>query len=141
MRIASILENDLTKIGPCVTIRVQGCPIHCSKCYDQDTWDFKGGLKAEPTLVANILQLLDIHRDLYIQGGEPLCNENAFYVYKLIREIKDKRPDIKIYIRSGYTYDQLLKFDNQYILGCLELCDVLTTGPHFEQHKNMFILI
>jgi hypothetical protein len=41
-------------------------------------------------------------------GGEPLCRENLFLVNDIITEIKKFDSSIKIYIWSGYTYEELL---------------------------------
>lgn len=38
-------------------------------------------------------------------GGEPLCEENTFLTYMIVKEVKEKLPNIKIYIWSGYTYE------------------------------------
>jgi hypothetical protein len=48
-------------------------------------------------------------------GGEPLCEENAFLTHLVINEVKQKVPNVKIYIWSGYTYEELLKNDDPHI--------------------------
>jgi anaerobic ribonucleoside-triphosphate reductase activating protein len=42
-------------------------------------------------------------------GGEPLCAENIFLVNMIISKVKEVYPDIKIYVWTGYTYEQLLE--------------------------------
>ena len=49
-----------------------------------------------------------ISRSLAIMGGEPLCEQNIFLTLLVVKTVKEKYPDIKIYIWSGYTYDYLL---------------------------------
>jgi len=42
-------------------------------------------------------------------GGEPLCPENQFLTLMVVNEIKEKLPDVKIYLWTGYTIEELLK--------------------------------
>lgn len=45
-------------------------------------------------------------------GGEPLCPENLFLVNIILTIIKEKLPDTKIYIWTGYEYEELKKSTN-----------------------------
>lgn len=45
-------------------------------------------------------------------GGEPLCPDNQFLTYMVINEVKSKYPDIKIYLWTGYTLDELKASNN-----------------------------
>jgi hypothetical protein len=40
-------------------------------------------------------------------GGEPLCGENVFLTAMIITEVRKVYPNIKIYVWTGYTYEQL----------------------------------
>jgi anaerobic ribonucleoside-triphosphate reductase activating protein len=41
-------------------------------------------------------------------GGEPLCKENLFLVNLIISSVLETYPNIKIYIWTGYTLEELL---------------------------------
>lgn len=70
-------------------------------------------------------------------GGEPLCDENAFLTYLVIKEVKDKVPGVKVYIWSGYTYEELQHRNHPPVRGALELADVLIDGPYIEEERDI----
>lgn len=136
MRYAGIIKNDVVNApGICVTVYVQGCPIHCPGCHNAELWDFDGGKefgyeqiqKIEEALTAN-----GIHRNLCIQGGEPLCQENCFTTGFIVQQIKEDFPDIKIYLWTGYTLENLKDMNNTQINYILSKVDYLIDG-RFEQ--------
>lgn len=141
MKIAGIIKNDFTAFGVCVTLFMQGCPIRCSGCHNPGTWSFTAGIeKNSSSLISELEDLLtknNIHRDLCIQGGEPLCEQNAYYTYFIISEIKKSLPNTKIYVWSGYTYEELLSNRNIYIQKVLKNSDVLIAGPYVEAERDV----
>ena len=70
-------------------------------------------------------------------GGEPLCDENAFLTYLVIKEVKEKVPEAKIYIWSGYTYEQLQYSSHPQIKLALEAADFLIDGPYVESERDV----
>ena len=70
-------------------------------------------------------------------GGEPLCDENAFLTYLVIKEVKEKVPGAKIYIWSGYTYEQLEHSSHPKAKECLRLADFLIDGPFIEEERDV----
>lgn len=69
-------------------------------------------------------------------GGEPLCPENIFLVDMIILEVKKLYPDIKIYLWTGYTYEELLeRLDEPKIEKILDNIDYLIDG-RFEIEKR-----
>lgn len=112
MKYAGIVKNDLSAApGVCVTFYTQGCPHHCRGCHNPETWDFNGGKEFTMETIYEVRDALcanGVHRNLCIMGGEPLCHENLFVVENLITEIKKVYPTIKIYVWTGYTYEELL---------------------------------
>ncbi len=141
MRYAGINKNDITAgEGICVTLYTQGCPHQCPGCHNPETWDFNGGHSYTPVVEGEIIKALTengITRNLAIQGGEPLCDENAMWVYNLIAKVKSLLPEVKVYIWSGYYYEELLKSSNDFILGCLRTADVLIDGPYIASERDV----
>ena len=70
-------------------------------------------------------------------GGEPLCDENAFLTYLVIKEVKEKVPGAKVYIWSGYTYEQLEHSSHPKARDCLRMADVLIDGPFIESERDV----
>lgn len=70
-------------------------------------------------------------------GGEPLCEENLFLTLLVLKEVREHFPNIKIYLWTGYYYEELLKFSNPHIKQILELTDVLIDGPYVEAKRDI----
>lgn len=75
-----------------------------------------------------------INRSLAIMGGEPLCEENLFLTYLVVSTVKEKSPDTKIYIWTGYYFDHLPS--NPKVQQILKLADVLIDGPFLEELRD-----
>lgn len=139
MRIAKIKPNDIANgEGVVVSVFVQGCPHHCKGCFNRETWDFKGGRKFTCDDYNNILKLLDadgVKRNLSILGGEPMAKQNVVGVLSLINYIKIYRPETKVYLWSGYTYEQIQKMYGEYILK--GFVDILIDGQFILEERDL----
>lgn len=69
-----------------------------------------------------------IQRNLSILGGEPLCKENREFVADLITAAKQKYPTIKIFVWTGYEFDELLAEKDESIETILDDTELLITG-------------
>lgn len=133
MRYAGMIKNDIAAgEGVNVSFFTQGCHFHCMGCHNPQTWDFQGGKEFTSDTLEELLKALSangIQRNLSIMGGEPLCPENVFLVNMIILEVKKLFPDIKIYIWTGYTYEELLeRLDEPKIGTILDNIDYLIDG-------------
>ena len=70
-------------------------------------------------------------------GGEPLCKENAFLTYLVVKEVRERFPDTKIYIWSGYTLEELLYNDYPHVSQTLDMADILIDGPFIESERDI----
>ena len=141
MRYAGINYNDMCAApGVSVTLFTQGCPHHCPGCHNPETWDFEGGKEFTPNILREIifaLQKNGITRTLCIMGGEPLCEENTLLTLMTIQYVKQRLPDTKIYIWTGYYYKDLLKSSDPKVSLILKEADVLIDGPYINSLKNI----
>lgn len=141
MRYSGLIKNDITAApGLCVSFFTQGCPHHCPGCHNPETWDFNRGKEFTNDTLQEILEALtaqNIHRDLCIMGGEPLCQENAFLTRLIIQEVRKHVPNTKIYIWSGYTYEELKSCGNPHIVDSLREADILIDGPYIEAERDI----
>ncbi len=76
-----------------------------------------------------------VMRTLCILGGEPLCNENLGDVLRLIGWCKLDYPDLKIYVWTGYTIEELEARDDDDIMAVLRNITCLIDG-RYEQEKR-----
>lgn len=141
MRYSGLILNDVNAApGLCVTFFTQGCPHHCPKCHNPDTWDFEGGEEFTVQTLNDIIEGLTaqgIQRNLCIMGGEPLCPENLFLTFLVIHEVKQRLPDVKIYIWTGYTYERLLLQQSPRLKDILESADYLIDGPYIDALRDI----
>lgn len=141
MRYADLKKND-TANGPGISVSfwTQGCPHRCSNCHNPSTWDFKGGKEFTYDTLNEIIEALcanGIKRNFCILGGEPLCPENEFLTLLVIKTVKEKFPDTKVYIWTGYYYKDLLQYRSSHMHQILEMTDVLIDGPYIEELKDI----
>ena len=141
MRYASINFNDITAApGLCVTVFLQGCPHHCPGCHNPTTWDFNGGEEFTAETMTAIIEGLNaqnIQRNLCIMGGEPLAPQNTFLTNMIINEVKARYPDIKIYVWTGYTYEEIQLLCDSHVKHILEQADYLIDGRYIEELRDI----
>lgn len=143
MKYAGIIKNDIAN-GPGINVSfwVQGCPIHCVECQNPDTWDFDGGKEFGPEVLDSLLEALTangVKRNLSILGGEPLCDENLFLTELVIREVKKVYPEVKIYLWTGYLYNDLINKTktNNHLSYILSQLDKLVDGPFKIEERDI----
>lgn len=141
MRYAGINYNDMCAApGVSVTLFTQGCPHHCEGCHNPETWDFNGGKEFTPEVLRKIVAGLTkngIKRSFCIMGGEPLCEQNTLLTLMTIQYVKQHLPEVKIYIWTGYYYEELLKSPDPKISLILKEIDVLIDGPFVKPLRDI----
>jgi anaerobic ribonucleoside-triphosphate reductase activating protein len=128
--------------GVGVSLFVQGCPFHCSNCFNQETWNYDKGKEWNDTTKNTFLNFVKkpyITR-VSLLGGEPLYDKNLDGISDLCKIIKSQYPDKKIWLYSGYTFDSIFNsrhYDmlrRQYIIS---QCDIMVDGRFVESLKDM----
>lgn len=141
MRYAGINYNDMCAApGVSVTLFTQGCPHHCEGCHNPETWDFNGGKEFTPEVLRKIVTGLTkngIKRSFCIMGGEPLCEQNTLLTLMTIQYVKQHLPEVKIYLWTGYYYEELLKSSDPKIPLILKEVDVLIDGPFVKSLRDI----
>lgn len=75
-------------------------------------------------------------------GGEPLCPDNQFLTYMVINEVKNKYPDIKVYLWTGYTLDELKASNNvPRIKQILDQCEMVVDGRYEQELRDITLLM
>ena len=142
MRYAGIIKNDFSAApGISVSFFTQGCPHHCKGCHNPETWDFNGGKEFTYDILNEIVDALTangVKRSLSILGGEPLCEQNIFLTLLVVKTVKERLPDTKIYIWTGYYYDELMKRNSDsHLKTILSLADYLIDGPYIQNLRDI----
>lgn len=117
-----------------VSLYVQGCYHHCKNCFNPETWDLYGGEEWTYEVEEDFLKLLEqpIINRVSILGGDPFVYpiEMCF----LLKRIKKKYPEKKIWLWTGYTYEEILKVRN--LTKPLFYIDVLVDGRYIDELKD-----
>lgn len=137
MKFIKIKDNDIANgVGITMSLWTQGCPHHCKGCFNTETWDFNKGkefTELDLKYIFDNINKNDIHRDLSILGGEPLCPQNIEGVINLCKEFKKIYPNKKIYIWTGYTLEEF----NDTQKSILKYIDVIVDGKFIEKKRNL----
>jgi len=146
MRYADYYDCDIcngNEVG--MSLFVSGCPFHCRGCFNSEIWDYESGKRWTEEVEKRFLELVGrkyIKRITFV-GGDPLCDNNALDVYALIKKIREIYPDKKIWIYTGYTWEEIFINQNTDDASLAEICrqkavancDILIDG-RFEIDKK-----
>ena len=130
VKFAAINKNDfINGEGVCVSLRMQGCPHHCKGCHNPEQWDFNGGNEIDIDILINeiliAIEANGIQRNFSILGGEPMAQRNISNTLYILEQVKKHFPNIKTYVWTGYTIEELLSLYNKEIL---QNIDILIDG-------------
>lgn len=137
MRIAGIIEDDIVDCddGIAVSLWTVGCPHHCKGCHNQNLWDYDAGQDIPiKTVINEIKEKISkngIMRNFSVLGGEPLDPQNIKDVSEVLKEIRAVYPNIKIYLWTGYTFEELSEREDAQ--NVLKNVDVLIEGRYVEE--------
>lgn len=146
MRIAYIDYCECTNAtGWGISVYTQGCPHKCKGCFSSQTWSMTDGREYtsnDKTKICGTFKTTPYFDHLVIEGGDPLITKNLKEILALIESVKTIRKDIKIWIYTGYTYEQLQERiknnqEDYYLDPILKLADVLVDGPFIQEQKDL----
>lgn len=128
MQIADIIDNDVENgmSGITVSLWVSGCPHKCPGCHNSELWDYSYGedvpLDKLKAILPRMISANGIDRDFSVLGGEPLDPSKIEEITELLKYIKSIYPSKKIYLWTGYDYNEIKNLE------CLNYVDVLIDG-------------
>lgn len=129
---AGIIKDDFNNgKGIGLTIFLQGCTHHCPHCQNESTWDFKGGNPFTDEILDEVVEYVKTHTyitRLTLSGGDPLDNKDT--TLKIIKRFKKDLPNIKIWVYTGYTYENIDK-------KILEDIDILVDGLYVDSLRDV----
>lgn len=142
MRWAQMRALDISNgTGVGISLFVQGCPFHCFNCFNPETWEFEKGNEWTKETQNDFLKLAErsyIDRISFL-GGEPLAEQNIEDLLILIRLIKDRYPNKKIWLYSGFTFEKIFNSTEENFLirqQILSYVDVLVDGQYIDELKD-----
>lgn len=143
MNYSGLIKNDfINGDGICVSFFVQGCPRRCEGCHNPESWNFNGGTPVTQDTYYEILEAISkngFQRNFSVLGGEPLCPENIRSVYFIVEAVRQTYPNIKIYLWTGYTLEELKEMykGQLYFNSILGDINYLIDGPYEEDKRDI----
>ena len=139
-KIAGIYWDD-TAAAPGISLSVyfSGCHFHCPGCHNPEAQDFNYGREYDLDIRQEIMQKLGkngVMRTLSILGGEPLNEENISDVLNLIGWCKLDYPNLKIYVWTGYTIEELEARDDEDVRTVLRNITCLIEGRYVQELRD-----
>lgn len=111
--------------GDRYVIWVQGCPLECPGCWNQDTWSFeKKSQRAVSDIAAEIISTPGIE-GVTFTGGEPFAQATSLSLLAGII----KGAGLSLFIFTGYELNELIKPEHKRLL---LHADVVITGRYVE---------
>lgn len=146
MRLAGLKLNDcIDGEGISVSLWTQGCPHKCKGCHNPETWDFNGGYEDETNnirgQIVKALSANNTQRNFSVLGGEPLCEQNKEDVLTILTCVRMAYPHIKIFLWTGYIYEELIDKNDITINNILSKVDVLIDGPFIEEQRDISLYL
>ena len=140
-KIAGIYWDD-TAAAPGISLSVyfSGCHFHCPGCHNPEAQDFDYGIDFDEKILKQISLKLNkngVQRTLSILGGEPLCFENRDSVAALINFCKKENPNLKIYLWTGYTIEELQAMNDEDVNYILNNINYLIDGPFILEQRDI----
>lgn len=133
MRYSGIIKDDVNNgEGIGLTFFTQGCPHHCKGCQNPETWNPAGGFEYNETILNKIVEYFKAKTyatRLTLSGGDPICSPDI--VLPLCKAVKQVRPDVVIWLYTGYIYEEIQ--DNPI----LQYVDVLIDGPFILEKRDI----
>lgn len=145
-RLAGLKTNDCVDgEGITVSLWTQGCPHRCPGCHNPETWDFEGGYEdSSNSIKGEIIKAISengILRNFSVLGGEPLCDSNIEEVRSIIVAVRAAYPSIKIFLWTGYSYEELIKRNNTCINDILKKVDILIDGRFIQEERDLTLYL
>jgi anaerobic ribonucleoside-triphosphate reductase activating protein len=116
-----------------VSLFVQGCHFRCPNCFNQSTWDFKGGKEFTIETMRHLIKLMDrpYIKRFTLLGGEPLAPENIETSKEILRVIKETYPNKQVWLFTGYAMENIPD------KSILKYVDVLVDGPYKHELRDL----
>lgn len=132
MNYHNITHDDMSNgDGLRVVLWLAGCEHHCDGCQNPITWNPDDGLRFDDRAKFEIFKELEkgYIAGITFSGGDPLHENNAEGVLKLIKEIRQKFPNKTVWLYTGYRMEELTGVRKEVVRSC----DVVVDGKFIKE--------
>lgn len=139
MNYAEIKYLDIAN-GPGIrtSLFVSGCNHHCEGCFNKEAQDFNYGKPFTKKVEDEIIKSL--RNGLTVLGGEPMEIANAKALAPFLERVRDIKPEISIWVYSGFTLEELLNRKDEELTitkRVLNNVDILVDGRFVQALKSI----
>lgn len=125
--IESIVDGE----GFRLAIFVQGCIRHCKGCHNPESHNPNGGFEQDIDELIEQICSNKLISGITLTGGEPMEQPDA--CMELIRKVRDQRPDLNVWLYTGYTVDYL----PNHLIALAQSVDVIVDGEYIEEERSL----
>ena len=130
LRLARTITRSLANgPGERFVVWVQGCPIHCPGCWNQDTWAPQGGTEVDLDVLLTAISEEKGLEGVTFTGGEPMAQPDA--VAELATACRAR--GLSVFIFTGYSQEQLKSPAQQRLWS---LADIIVAGPYVQAQRS-----
>jgi anaerobic ribonucleoside-triphosphate reductase activating protein len=130
LRLARTIARSLANgPGERFVVWVQGCPIHCPGCWNQDTWNAQGGREISLDELLTAISAEAGLEGVTFTGGEPMAQ--AEVLAELATACRAR--GLSVFIFTGYRQDQLKSSAQQRLWS---LADIIVAGPYVQAQRS-----
>lgn len=132
IRYANIISSSVVDgLGIRVVAFLQGCPFRCEGCHNPALQTVFGGRELPEAEFAEQLlaKITPVHKGITFSGGDPLMQADELYT--VIKIIREKRPDLDIWIYTGFVFEEIIK------LPVIGITDVVVDGPFVLNQRDL----
>ncbi len=156
MNYIKITKNDIANgEGVRVVLWLSGCSHNCKGCHNPQTHNPKNGTLFDERAKKELFKALGktYVSGITFSGGDPLNNNNLQEVLNLIEEIRQVFPNKTIWLYTGYTWEEIMKYEfgSEYIKNdnvgywnsdalrqiVVSKCDILVDGLYEEDKRDI----
>lgn len=127
-------EDMLNGDGIGSVLWVCGCSLNCKGCQNPEAHDPLDGQLFDARAKEMLLESITpkwISR-VTLSGGDPLHDNNVEEIWILVREIREKHPDVTIWLYTGQIKKDIENGSNETKKLIIQEVDVLVDGPFIE---------
>ena len=130
LRLARTIARSLANgPGERFVVWVQGCPIHCQGCWNQDTWAPQGGTEVDLDVLLTAISEEKGLEGVTFTGGEPMAQPDA--LAELATACRAR--GLSVFIFTGYRQEQLKSPAQQRLWS---LADIIVAGPYVQAQRS-----
>jgi anaerobic ribonucleoside-triphosphate reductase activating protein len=135
---ATLHSSHANGPGVRAVIWVQGCSLGCPGCYNPGTHEHSPRHIVPAEDLADWISSLEGIEGITFSGGEPF--EQARGVSEIIRLARAKRPELSVFIFTGYDMDELHSSSDEGVARLLGMADMLSSGRYVAASRDSSLL-